>query len=334
MKNILIGTFLLINYLGFSQRLNRYSHTLVEDTWVNSERIVVLKSTKKPVTGIVFCEFGDMATIKNGKPISDCKKYYRTGETHKILYQTGETKEWYKNGQLKMIKYQTGEGKIWFESGKIKSEELINGDFKTWDENGILLSERVNGLCKSWNYDGIKTEETQYQNFNNKWLKDGVSTEYFPNGNIKSQGNFIKGSQEGVFKEWDESGKIVKTYTYKNDQWNGPAKGYYDFDYKMIIEERGGGKFIFNYFEHNYINGDRFGTQKEYYDINHLAMETYYENDKPNGKHKEWFENGVLGVEGQYVDGLQDGTWKFWNSDGSFSKYRLYDNGEILREYL
>jgi len=45
-----------------------------------------------------------------------------------------------------------------------------------------------------------------------------LKTEYFDNGNRKSEQYYKDGKQEGKWTEWDENGKKVLEENYKNGQ--------------------------------------------------------------------------------------------------------------------
>ena len=55
-----------------------------------------------------------------------------------------------------------------------------------------------------------------------------------------------------------------------------------------------------------YINGERNGKGKEYYDYK-LKFEGEYLNGKRNGKGKEYNRNGELIFEGEYINGEKNG---------------------------
>ena len=47
------------------------------------------------------------------------------------------------------------------------------------------------------------------------------------NENIKAEGNLVSGMEDGLWKYYDESGKISQEVTYKFGEINGPFKHYY-----------------------------------------------------------------------------------------------------------
>jgi hypothetical protein len=47
-------------------------------------------------------------------------------------------------------------------------------------------------------------------------LLNGLYTAYYPNKNLKEQGNFKKGLKDGIWKNWNEDGSFAKTCTWNN----------------------------------------------------------------------------------------------------------------------
>ena len=74
-------------------------------------------------------------------------------------------------------------------------------------------------------------------------------------------------------------------------------------------------------FEGNYIDGERNGKGKEYYDEEKLKFEENsilkfegeYKKGKRNGKGKEYYIDGTLEFEGEYLNGERYGEGKSYN---------------------
>ena len=41
---------------------------------------------------------------------------------------------------------------------------------------------------------------------------------WYPNGKLKSEGQWFEGKQNGVFRQWSEEGKVIRVVRYKNGQ--------------------------------------------------------------------------------------------------------------------
>ena len=138
-------------------------------------------------------------------------------------------------------------------------------------------------------------------------LENGKGKEYYENGRIQFEGEYLKGRR-----------------------WNGKGFDYlgnYDFEIK---NGKGIGK-EYNYFaslkfEGEYFNGLKNGKGKEYSDDGKLIFEGEYLNGKKisgkgydngnmilllkKGKGTEYYNNGKIQFEGDYMDG------KRWNGKG------------------
>ncbi len=87
------------------------------------------------------------------------------------------------------------------------------------------------------------------------------NTEYYNNGDIKSQVFIINGKKEGEYKKYYKNGILGSCYNYTNDIKNGECK-HYHIDGKIWLV-------------YNYINGKIEGQCKEYHENGQLK-------DKPS----------------------------------------------------
>ena len=90
---------------------------------------------------------------------------------------------------------------------------------------------------------------------------NGKGKEYYDNGKLKFEGEYLNGEKNGKGKEYDDNGNLKFEGEYLNDlKWNG--KGY--DPYNNIVYELKDGKGLF----------------KEYYDAGELLFEGEYLNGK------------------------------------------------------
>ena len=136
---------------------------------------------------------------------------------------TGTQTYWHKNGQ-KILEATFKDGKFdgllqrWHENGTKWSE--VN--YKGGKEDGLQLDWYKNGQKKAeyiysdgnkllytfWRVNGQKVEEYTYKGVNDQFgnpLKDGLSTEWYDNGQKKSEAIY-KDGKEISSKEWNEDG--------------------------------------------------------------------------------------------------------------------------------
>ena len=112
---------------------------------------------------------------------------------------TGQVIKKYKNGQVKSIEN--------FKNGK------LNGEFKEFFENGSLFQV---GTFKNGEMKNIRVF---YENGNLKFeqnLKDrkGRYKGYYPNGQLEEEGEVFQGEKIGVWRYYNEEGKLSSEVTY------------------------------------------------------------------------------------------------------------------------
>ena len=195
-----------------------------------------------------------------------------------------------------------GKGKIY---NNYNNRLVFEGEYK----NG-----KRNGTGKEYSYDGKLLFEGEY--LNNK--RNGNGKEYFSNGNIKFEGKYLNGKKwTGIGYDigYDKNNK--KMFEIENGK--GHIKGYIDrSDYSI--------------FEGEYLNGEKNGKGKEYFD-NKLLFEGEYLNGKRNGKGIEYnTEHKCKEFEGQYYNG------KEWNGKGYNPNngiiYELKNGKGIKKKYI
>ncbi|MFA5781324.1 MAG: hypothetical protein WC868_03545 [Bacteroidales bacterium] len=119
------------------------------------------------------------------------------------------TEETYPDGFPKIEKYYRGES-----ANKEMVKEVRYYSNHRKELEGNYKNSKRNG---NWIY---------YYKNGNKWsegsfvdgLDDSKRTVYFENGQKRYEGYYNKGNQSGIWKFWDESGKLLKEVDYdKND---------------------------------------------------------------------------------------------------------------------
>ena len=121
--------------------------------------------------------------------------------------------------------------------------------------------------------------------YNKKWNGKG----YDENGNIIIE--LINGN--GKYKEFYDNGKLKFEGEYLNGKRHGKGKEYFKVGEWKSVD-----------FEGEYLNGKRWnGKVKDYYDYDKLKFEGEYLNGEINGKCKEFYSNGKLKIESEYMNG-------------------------------
>lgn len=123
---------------------------------------------------------------------------------------------------------------------------------------------------------------------------EGPSTEFWPNGVRKSEGELKDGRRTGLWKFWYESGQL---------RWQG-----------------------------EYRDGKVDGNAIHWYENGQIHLSGEYHDDKQDGDFKAWHENGQLWWVGRYVNDRKEGAFRFWHEDGSVDEDRtgLYRDNERI----
>jgi uncharacterized protein len=198
------------------------------------------------------------------------------GITDEEGIRDGLWKEYYTNGQLKSTGMydagkRTDEWKFYYSNGQLEQTGFYTKDGKP------------NGAWTWYYMTGDLLREESYYN----GLADGYSKEYDQAGNILSEGEYIEGMQEGIWK-----------YSYG--------------DYVS---------------EGEYLNGMRHGNWKHFSSNGKLSFEGEFIEDNPNGRHIWYWPDGTKKTEGNYIMGSRHGEWIKYNPDGSQFISIFYENG-------
>ena len=168
--------------------------------------------------------------------------------------------------------------------------------------NRRLLYEGEYLYNKKWNGKGYnESGEISYEFKNGT----GTGTEFYDNGKLEFEGEYLNGKMHGKGKEYYNNGdlRFEGEYLYGR-RWEGKCfnnlnnivyelkegKGlvkFYDYDGKLI-------------FEGEYLNGEKNGKGKEY-DNGKLIFEGEYLNVKRKGKGEEFYNNGKSKFKGEYL---------------------------------
>lgn len=228
----------------------------------------------------------------------------------------------------------------------IKSEGLYTQDnnpigrHNFYNKNGEYIESR------HYSPFGVLVKDGRY-NTNQK--KEGIWTEYYENGNIRSRGNYIDGKKEGLWEYFYLDGSLEQRGVYKNDLphdlWttycangnirkqgtyiNGREDGVfteYTCDGELIkrinfIDGFKNGEFylcIQSFIEQGlYIDDMKSGKWQTFYDKNTIRSITHYENDLENGKFIKYYPNGKVMISGNYFNGKREGLWSFYDDKGN-----------------
>ncbi len=196
---------------------------------------------------------------------------------------------------------------------------VVAQDFNKTDSKG-----RRQGQWRDFYPNGQLRYEGQFKNDKCK----GVFKYYDEQGNLKATNEFDKSGEKALNKTFAPNGRVIATGCYLNQKKDGEWK-YYDkvSGQLRLVEDNKEGKVhgwskLFNpnngalAEETQYVDGQPEGQCRKYSDMGVLIMECRYRNGLLDGPTKSYYPSTALKEEGQYTKGEKSGIWKTYNEDG------------------
>lgn len=207
---------------------------------------------------------------------------------------------------------------------KLSDDEYVDNSltgykFLIEKKGGIL--DNANGSKKIY-YEDSDTLQIIYN------LKDGMFhgavTWYHRNGKVMKTGNFVNDRQNGQFKEYDEEGNLVASYTMVDDSIDGIVMAYDNQKLVSKVSYKNGAKQgVCEYYSYNGTGALRILTQGIYKTGVQVGVwNTYLLRE---GKK-------ILVDYSTYKDGIQIGKFRKFQNDSVI--YGTYKNGYLEGEYL
>jgi antitoxin component YwqK of YwqJK toxin-antitoxin module len=135
-----------------------------------------------------------------------------------------------------------------------------------------------------------------------------VKTAYHANGKPSITATYYKGVPDGIRREFDENGTVIKGYVFAN----GVLR------YEGITDE----------------DGKRQGFWREFYPTGELKSEGNYINSKQDGVWKFYFENQKIEVEGRYANGKKEGVWHWYYPNGAMLQEENWRQGQLDGDFI
>ena len=201
--------------------------------------------------------------------------------------------------------------------------------------------------CYIQEYFPYGPKKIRYEYYQNCGKKEGVYKEYYENGNLYKELNYIDGKKNGISKVFKINHILSTDYYYENNNImyynkyypNGNIELSYDCVNNKYKEyyEKGNIKLDINahYDSHygidknikNYFIKD--GEYKQYYKNGKLFEECNYKDNKLNGMYREYRNNGIIKKEMIYQDGIRNGFYKLYDNQGELIHEFYYINDKI-----
>lgn len=221
---------------------------------------------------------------------------------------------------------KTGIWNRWFQNGNKESEITYvnnrpNGPAKTYFENGKLEAEgnwvgtRWTGAYTLYYENG---NVRQKFNYNAMGVRDGPQTYYHPNGKVAIEINMKAGKEDGVGKEYNTNGELIKE-TYSTNGVMDASKTVVHEPKKPVDPNAGKTP---EELEQEKEKGPKVGTGE-------VAQEGPFDG---NGYHT-LRSNGNITFKGTFKNyQLIDGEQRFYNSAGFCTRVKLFENGKYKGE--
>ncbi len=124
-------------------------------------------------------------------------------------------------------------------------------------------------------------------------IRDGLDSEFYPNGVKKGQ------------------------ITWQDGHETGPVTYYYADGRKS--------------YEANYIEGKKNGFSTVWYQNGQKQWQTVFHEGLTNGVWREWYPDGKRKFEANYSDGKLEGLATWWHENGHIWQERSYQNGLLVK---
>ena len=225
---------------------------------------------------------------------------------------------------IKIYNYKIISGKYIIFEAKEKGKEYNSYNDQMIFE-GEYLNGKRNGIGKEY-----KDNYLVFEGFYLNGKRNGKGVEYTYIGNLKYEGEYLNGKRHGKGKIYSYPCDLEFEGEFLNGKkWSG--KGYDNKNNVIYNIKEGKGNIKENYFEGEYLNGEKNGKGKEYYSNGVIRFEgeylkgkrwtgkgydeqnnLIYELKDGKGFVKDYDENGYLIYEGEYLNGEKNGKGKLY----------------------
>jgi len=140
-----------------------------------------------------------------------------------------------------------------------------------------------------------------------------IHKEYYSNGVIKSEIEYIEKIPNGVYKKYDRKGNLIEKGNFLNGKMNGICIWYYDNGFIDTKAE--------------YLNGVENGTITKYNKAGILQDSGRMINGKQEGLTYRFFPNGKLNIIQEYHNDTSNGIFKEYYLNESLLMYAKITKG-------
>ncbi len=238
----------------------------------------------------------------NGKPHGMAKEFDQSGLVVAVTqYYHGIRNRTERINRTDQFGHKQGSWKYFWDNGNLRMEgsylnDKKHGFFKYYNENGDFL------YVEKYTHDQLEEDAKE-----TKQLDKRVA--YHPNGQPSIIATYHHDTPDGIRREFDTAGKIIKGYLFE-EGW---------LRYEGITD----------------MNGLRQGLWKEYYPTGELRSQGKYKNSKPIGQWKFFFPDKTVEIVGDYNQkGQKHGEWVWFYPSGDTMTVSYYEDGDLDGPYV
>ena len=141
-----------------------------------------------------------------------------------------------------------------------------------------------------------------------------TKTEYFPNGEKKSEINYSGEKLDGASDYFYNNGHLQSHFFYKDGLLEGESQSFFfsgDTETKCL-----------------YKNGKLNGVYQIFFSDGNILKEIkHYKNDTLEGKYIAYYRNGEIKIEGSYKSNMFDSTWNYYDRYGRLVGKGIFKKG-------
>ncbi len=144
---------------------------------------------------------------------------------------------------------------------------------------------------------------------------------YFPGGQLQSEGNYRKGKRQGSWKYYNRYGKLLSLYNYEDGLIQGKGTEYYPSgETKYLLEYKDNE--LHGYFQELYRNGN-------------VKQEGWFQNGKREQQWFTYYPDGTLETDAYYLLNDLRGPYYSYSLDGKLHTVYTYENDLVtdLKNY-
>lgn len=184
----------------------------------------------------------------------------------------------------------------------------------------LLLSGLIacsDGVKKAQIYDEENKLVAEYF-YHGDSVKHGLFKSFDQEGKVFEESSYVEGQLDGIRKIFYPNGNVEIEENYVLGQLQGDYKTFYTGGQQNLIAQFQGGVMQ--------------GLSKRFYESGGIMEEVNIENNEENGPFKEYYENGQVKWEGNYLNGNNEfGLLINYNESGDIIKKMQCDSNAVCQ---